>query len=721
MVILITALSQHACTFESLKTQNLFDMKTWILRILVLMSVVLHSSVNAQPVNCQASFIATPDSSGYNFHFTNTSAGNYTNSQWTFGDGTSSTQNSPTHSFNTTGQVYCCLTIWDSLGSCQSTSCDTINLGTTGGIGCSASFGYQHSGNTFYFYGNVFGSGSAIVYNWDFGDGTTGTGHYPVHTYSQPGTYNVCLVATNTATGCIATYCHAVTVAPPPSCSAIFSFSNLSGAVNAMTFISQYASNTATYSWDFGDGHVGTGHSIAHSYQTAGYYNVCLTVSDPTNNCSATFCDSVTIVNNTTCQAAFIYNVNPGLLNAVSFTDVSSGNITNWSWSFGDGNTSTQQNPVHNYTQAGTYQVCLHISNANTGCSSNICHSVTVSTTASQCNAFFSYQSNGGNTFYFVNNNSGYSHSWSFGDGTYSFASNPHHTYGAAGTYQVCHTVYDSLQTCSDTYCSTVTISSGGACNASFTFTVDSSGHVYTFTNTSTGVLGTMVWSFGDGTASYSSNPTHQYTSSGAYIVCLSSTNPATGTITCSYCHTIIVGNSATCAPVFYSYPDSNAVGNGNVNFGIYSPCSNTQFVWDFGDNTNGSGPHPSHQYADSGWYYVCVTAFTPSGNYTECDSVYAFRLGTAITENAASVKLVVYPNPMTGTGNARFMLSASAQVKAILFDTQGRRQSILVDERLNSGEQLININTDGLQSGIYILQLTINDVVIHQRISVVY
>ncbi len=694
-------------------------MKTWLLRILMIASVALHTSANAQPVNCQASFIATPDSSGYHFQFTNTSAGSYTNMQWTFGDGTASTLHNPGHSYNMSGLVSCCLTIWDSLGTCQSMTCDTLLVGNPIGGGCSASFGYQHTGSVFYFYGNVNIPNSSNTFAWDFGDGTIGTGQYPTHTYSQPGNYTVCLVATNPTIGCTVTYCHPVTVAPPPACSAAFTFSNLNGAVNAMTFTSQYVSNTATYSWTFGDGTVGSGHSISHPYQTAGAYSVCLTVSDGANNCVATYCDSVLIVNNTSCQAAFIYSVAPGLLSVVSFTNISTGNINQWYWSFGDGDSSGLQNPVHTYAQPGTYQVCLNVVNGNPVCGSGICHYVTISAVSSQCNAFFGYQSNG-NTFHFANNNSGYSHSWSFGDGTYAFNANPSHTYGAAGVYQVCHTVYDSMQSCSDTYCDTIIINSGGSCTLSFTYTVDSTGHFFAFTNTSASVLGNLVWSFGDGTAAYTSNPNHHYNSPGAYIVCISAVNPATGNILCSTCQTIIVGSSATCAPVFYSFPDSNAVGNGNVNFGIYSPCANTQFVWDFGDGNNGSGPHPSHQYTDSGWYYVCVTAFTSSGNYTVCDSVYAFRLSTAITENEASVGLLIYPNPLAGTGNARFTLAASAKVKAILFDMQGRKNAVLVDEMLSAGTHTIDVNTDGLQSGIYLLQLNINDVIIHQRISVV-
>ena len=691
-------------------------MKKLILGTIVFLAIILPVSMKAQILNCQASFTATVDITGYNVQFTNNSLGTYTNYLWTFGDGTSSSANNPTHTYNTAGPVNACLTIWDVNGNCQSAVCDSVILGNPNGS-CSASFSHQSSGSVIYFYGYSNAPGSGITFSWSFGDGDSTTGQFPVHTYANPGTYSVCLTTTNLLTGCTTVSCNPVSVSGPPACNATFTALN-NGTSNALTFTSNYSTSSATYSWDFDDGTTGTGAVITHSYSSPGTYNVCLTITDPTNNCTATSCNNVTINAGPGCQASFTYNISPVFFPSVSFTDVSGGNPTSWLWVFGDGDSSTLQNPVHTYAQAGTYNVCLSIATAN-GCTATTCNLVTISSTGSNCNAFFGYQS-AGSTYSFMTNSTGYSHNWSFGDGTTSFLASPVHTYGAPGAYQVCHTVYDLMQTCTATYCDSIFINPGGNCNASFTYTVDSANLTIALTNTSTGVLGAVVWSFGDGTASYASNPSHQYTSPGTYIVCISVTNPGTTNIICSSCQTIVVGNViTTCVPVFYSYADSNAIGNGIVHFGVFNSCPNTQFVWDFGDGSTGSGQSPTHMYNDSGWYYVCVTAFTSSGSYTSCDSVYAFRFTSSINENANAFGLVVYPNPMSGHGNAQFTLSGNAHVTAKIADMQGRIKSILLDETLSAGVHSLMFNTNDLQNGIYLVALMVNDVTIHQRISV--
>ena len=142
----------------------------------------------------------------------------------------------------------------------------------------------------------------------------------------------------------------------------------------------------------------------------------------------------------------------------VNFTDVStsSNSILSWMWDFGDGNTSTQQNPVHTYGAPGTYTVCLTVMDS-CGTDSS-CQTVTVSCdivasythTTTGLQADFTDASTSSQTIL--------SWMWDFGDGNTSTQQNPSHTYSADGTYTVCLTVMDSCGT--DSTCSTVTINS---------------------------------------------------------------------------------------------------------------------------------------------------------------------------------------------------------------------------------------------------------------------
>jgi len=87
-----------------------------------------------------------------------------------------------------------------------------------------------------------------------------------------------------------------------------------------------------------------------------------------------TLCDSLE-----DCHADFTYypDTTSGINNKIHFQDISQGNPDHWSWDFGDGHTSAQQNPVHVYQQPGSYETCLTIHNSITNCTDSFCQTVT--------------------------------------------------------------------------------------------------------------------------------------------------------------------------------------------------------------------------------------------------------------------------------------------------------------------------------------------------------
>ena len=152
-----------------------------------------------------------------------------------------------------------------------------------------------------------------------------------------------------------------------------------------------------------------------------------------------------------------------------SFTDQSSdpdGSIVAWSWNFGDGSTSTAQNPSHTYAAAGTYTVSLTVTD-NDGATDATSKNVTVSSgstnnpptadftfTTADLTANFTDQSTD-------SDGSIVGWNWDFGDGSSSTAQNPSHTYAAAGTYSVSLTVTDN-EGATDATTKDVTVSTGG-------------------------------------------------------------------------------------------------------------------------------------------------------------------------------------------------------------------------------------------------------------------
>jgi PKD repeat protein len=185
-------------------------------------------------------------------------------------------------------------------------------------------------------------------YSWKFGDGKTSTVEDPSHTYSGPGTYVVNL--TTTKDGCSNKCEGSVTVKPLPDCS----WTSNSPVCNGTAVIFNGPSEMESYSWDFGDGKTSTLEDPSHTYSAPGTYTVKLTVSK--NGCSKTCPGSVVVIladcNWTACSP--MCNGTEMQFNAPSGMDT-------YLWDFGDGSSSTEEDPSHLYPAPGAYTVTLAV------------------------------------------------------------------------------------------------------------------------------------------------------------------------------------------------------------------------------------------------------------------------------------------------------------------------------------------------------------------------
>jgi PKD repeat protein len=228
--------------------------------------------------------------------------------------------------------------------------------------------------------------GDSLVYNWDFGDGNTGTGAAPSHTYTSAGDYTVSLTVDDGSGGSDTTSAQVeVTAAPnnPPTADIGGAYSGAEGV--PISFDGSQSSDPdgdlLTFSWDFGDGNTDTGAAPSHTYTSAGDYTVSLTVDDG-NGGSDTASAQVEVTaapnNPPTADIGGPYSGAEGV--PISFDGSQSsdpdGDFLTFSWDFGDGNTGTGAAPSHTYTSAGDYTVSLTVDDGNGG-------SDTATTTAS--------------------------------------------------------------------------------------------------------------------------------------------------------------------------------------------------------------------------------------------------------------------------------------------------------------------------------------------------
>ncbi len=324
------------------------------------------------PGDCQASFFYEPVPGAYaTIMFFDTSIGNPSNWLWDFGDGTTSSEQNPVHPYNTLGTYPVCLTIWDTIGTCQDFYCKDVIV-TNGGGDCENWFWYETNDNiTFDFYGESFPY-PASDYFWDFGDGETGYGQNITHTYDTALYNNIVWVTLttvsydpNNADSCIATSTQVIWVGNQQgNCQADFYYDQDTTAPFTVYFYDNSTGYINEWFWDFGDGNFSEEQNPIYTYAATGDYEICLTIISDTLGmfCTDTYCQTASIGYSLTADFGFYLDTISGNPNRYYFNDASIGEPDFWYWDFGDGNISMQQNPVHQYQESGEYEVCLEVS-----------------------------------------------------------------------------------------------------------------------------------------------------------------------------------------------------------------------------------------------------------------------------------------------------------------------------------------------------------------------
>lgn len=362
-----------------------------------------------------------------------------------------------------------------------------------------------------------------------------------------------------------------------------------------------------SWRWDFGDGTTSTFQNPSHAFTAAGLYKVTLTAAN--NAGSRAKSRTITVMpsasisssSSTTSAASFKYApTSPVAGQAVQFTDTSTNSPTSWRWHFGDGMTSTAQNPSHPYGTAGTYTVTLDASNSST--TKTISQTLTVGPALV---AAFSYTPTSpavGQIVQFADTSTGSptSWQWDFGDGTNATSQNPTHSYSSAASYTVTLTVTNAYG--SQSVNRTITIIA--ALSASFAVTPASPAarQAAQFTDTSTGSPTAWRWNFGDGSASTIQNPSHTFVTAASYTVALTVGN-ASGSKSVTQTVTVVPALTAS-----FSYSPTLPATGEAIQFTDNSTGTPTSWQWDFGDSTSSTLQNPNHTYSAAGSYTVTLT-----------------------------------------------------------------------------------------------------------------
>ena len=446
---------------------------------------------------------------------------------WNFGDGTTSTDQSPKHTYAKTGTYTVKLTVGN--GSCTSNLSQIIHIidenpvikADTNSICNGDSITYRITNSLHYNMINV--------YHWEWGDGAyinipaasfDSTAVY-THTYTTPGTYTVrlslidingCPQQSNSlqvvVNGINADFTYTGTCKEKP-----FTFTDTSTPTSPGTTLS-------TWTWNFGDGSGNITQTqkpvaFSHAFGSMTTFPVTLTVTDKMG-CKGTITKPVSV--NVVATAIVVPGQEACLQKDFQFSSNSSGQSLTYAWSFGDGGTSTQAAPLYVYTKPGVYTIKLAITDID-GCkaSQEALNFITVRNPQAVFDFPATLPPCPPVLVPFTNSSSDYDHiAWEFGDGSTSPEVSPGHAYSRPGSYTVALKVYTDGG-CVSTASKTLTIQ-GPDGSQSATPTTGCMPLKIEMTAKSSNAV-KYIWDFDDGHVITTATPTtsYEYTKEGIY------------------------------------------------------------------------------------------------------------------------------------------------------------------------------------------------------------
>jgi len=641
--------------------------------------------------------------------------------KWTVNNGTSSvaTGSKATYTFSAAGTYTVCAKLVNTCKKFDTSVCMSVTVASCDcKLTTEFSFKNDCKKGMFMAYSNQKGA----TYTWNFGDKTEGKGTDPTHTYMSEGVYKVCVTASwkDSSTGkvCTATFCKEVKISCGNPCDlkGEIGFTNTGGKVRFKA-----SSNTGyTYDWSFGDGQTGKGIDPYHEYSKAGTYTVCVTITDKTGKCKIKICKAIVIEK--PCNLIGSYSSKKLNDSTYKFYATSNGGTgTTYTWNYGDGTSSTGGDPSHVYKKSGVYEVCLKIYNATNKCYSVICKKVEVTVPAAtksckwekaaikvgygnKCNVYtfeMTYFADSCITYQLgvydmktgklVSLPAGRTGTYTFSD-TGKFAIIAKYSNICTGCDTQTYAMFNV--TCKPT----TTKCNWSAAGASLSYS--NKCNVYTFegknmSTTNNCFKYAIVVGNSGATTTYNGRvATHTFKTTGTYTVCMKYYD------SCKACDTMICTSiKVDCNPctVKASFTVDSIATNGKM----YVKNTSTgakYYVWNFGDSTaNSKDKTPVHQFAASGGYTICLTAYDSTGS---CSTTYCYTLkviksrsSSAKTGSVGSENNSSYPNP----ADAGFYINlGSEKSNYVVYNSAGQ----IIMQGNNSGSTYLD--SKNWAEGIY-------------------
>lgn len=455
-------------------------------------------------------------------------------------------------------------------------------------------------------------------YLWNYGDGSTfydyGNLEFadsPIsHIFTEKGIYHTSLTIEDINKCRVTSYKNITIYNPTPNFSTDFDTGCKPFSVD-FNDISPFDTTVSVWNWNFGNGDTSNIQNPTSLYSEYGNYNVSLsttnvlgctaTISKPGFISVQTSSPSFTAIDSTLCESDSVFFINSTI-----------GNSLNYFWEFGDGNTSTEENPTYFYSDSGSYNVSLKVVDA-IGCDTTFIKydfikkqkSAVVEFSADTLNAdcyplLVSFNDNS-TTYYSSEWN------WDFGDQATSLLLNPLHSYSFPGQFDVKLVISSTNFGCKDSIIKSNYVDvKGPYAEISFDHFICKSSEI-NFTIDSMIDVQALRWDFGDGyyDTNLVSGTSHTYNDFGLLypqlVIYSDSTN-------LNYC-AVPIRDTIMINFVIANFVISDTVLciGSNISF-LNNSFGEVNYIWDFGDNSQSTNQNPNYAYTSTGNYTVFLT-----------------------------------------------------------------------------------------------------------------
>ena len=582
---------------------------------LILLVMMLHPKISTSQIQVVADFTTLTDKTGCGslvVEFKDLSTGNPNTWLWDFGNGNTSNLQHPITVYSSPGTYSVSLTV-----SNQSSN-DIKYMNAYIKIFEEPQANFSIVGNNMgctpllvIFEDNSNSNSQLVNWQWDFGDGGSSNLQNPNYEFNYEGLYTVSL-SVEDINGCenLISQSNSVKVnnTPIADFEADITFSCNSSEIVRFT---NNSVNAVNYFWDFGDGTTSYLASPSHNY-SAGSYTVKLYAYN--GICSDTLVKTTYIEIGTLLYPTFTTDVRDGCENLlVQFTDETSNNPDTWFWDFGDGNTSTLQNPTNNYLNPGLYTISLTTSISGQ-CVRTITYPATIEVFPKP-DINFNFDNNYGCTLpvdiqFFDNTNNAVSWNWHFSNGTTLHGDDPILTINNYGVYDLSLTSVNSFGCASNKQFDSLIIIEDIDINIASNTQQGCSPLYVNFFDTSNTIVPIVdyLWDFGNGTTSNQILPNTSYLSSNFYDVKLTVTND-NGCVASKIFNEFIKVN--TTPIIDFEVSSIQLCAGEDVYFNNLSSPTNliTNWLWDFGNGDTSSLFNPVYQYQTSSIYDISLIA----------------------------------------------------------------------------------------------------------------